>query len=168
MADDTRNRILDLIKESPGVHFREISRRLDVPMGVVEYHIHHLVRSDTIVAKKEGRYRRYYAEGKHGSKEKKALAYLRKEVPRNIIIHLMTHPGCRHRDIKEALRLTGSTLTFHLQKLVKDGVVTEKEDTGLKKYFVTDSDLISGSLIKYKGSFMDDLVESFAETWLDM
>ena len=119
MADDTRKRILDLIRESPGVHFREISRRLDVPMGVVEYHIHNLLKSQEIVSRSEGRYRRYYAEGKHGSAEKGALAHLRKGVPRSIVIHLMTHPGARHRDLKGALSLTGSTLTFHLRDLFR-------------------------------------------------
>jgi len=168
MADDTRKRILDLIRESPGVHFREISRRLDIAMGVVEYHIHHLIKAEEIVARREGRYQRYYAEGKHGSAEKKALAYLRKGVPRSIIIHLMTHPGCRHRDIKEALDLTGSTLTFHLQNLVRDRIVLEREESGSKHYYIVDKDLVSGSLIRYKGSFMDDLVDSFAETWLDV
>jgi len=56
---DTRKRIYDLIDSTPGIHFREISRRLDIPMGVVEYHIHYLMKKDMIIARKEGRYKRY-------------------------------------------------------------------------------------------------------------
>ncbi len=164
----TRDRVLSVIKETPGIHFREIARRLDLPMGAVEYHIHQLLKRDLIVARSEGRYKRYYAEGKHGSEEKRQLSYLRKAHPRSIIIHLMLKPGSRHRDLKDALSLTGSTLTFHLQRLVADGVVIEKDDGGTKRFYVVDPKGISASLIKYKGSFMDDLVESFADTWLQM
>lgn len=171
MSDDdtgTRDRVLAVIRETPGIHFREISRRLSLPMGAVEYHIHQLLKRDLIVARSEGRYKRYYAEGKHGSEEKRHLSYLRREVPRSIIIRLMLRPGSRHRDLKEALSLTGSTLTFHLQNLVRDGVVTEKDDGGTKRFYVSDPKGLSASLIKYRGSFMDDLVDSFADTWLQM
>lgn len=166
--EGTRDRILTLVRETPGIHFREISRRLGIPMGAVEYHLHLLLRQDLIVARTEGRYKRYYTEGKHGSEEKRHLSYLRRSIPRTILIRLLLKPGSRHRDLKEALSLTGSTLTFHLQNMVSDGVVVERDDAGTKRFFVSDPKGISESLIKYKGSFMDDLVDSFADTWLQM
>jgi len=166
--DDTKEMILSLIRESPGVHFREIARRLDIPPGVVEYHIHHLLRSDAIVARTEGRYKRYYAEGRHGSAEKRTMAHLRREVPRKVLMHLMLHPGSRHRDLKDALSITGSTLTFHLQAMVKDGLVRESDDRGIKRFYVVDPDGVSKSLILYKASFMDELVDAFADTWLEL
>ena len=87
---DTRKLIFDLIENSPGIHFREISRRLEIPMGVVEYHINYMLKRDMIVARMEGRYKRYYTEGKIGSKEKRVLAFLRKDVPRAIILFLIS------------------------------------------------------------------------------
>lgn len=164
---DMKKRIFDLISQSPGVHFREISRRLDAPTGALEYHLHQMEKRDMIVAKHEGKYKRYYAEGKVGSAEKRLLSYLRKDIPRGILIHLMLHPGARHRDIKEALSVGGPILSFHLRKMVRDGLVKE-EDEGTKRLFVADPDAVSRSLIMYKRSFMDDLVDSFADTWLDM
>jgi len=166
--EGTRDRVLEMVRRTPGIHFRELGRRLGLPMGAVEYHIHQLLKQDLIVARSEGRYKRYYAEGKHGSEEKRNLSYLRKPVPRSILIRLMLEPGSRHKDLKEALSLTGSTLTFHLQKLIGDGLVTEKDDGGTKRFYVSDPKAVSMSLIKYKGSFMDELVESFADTWLEL
>ena len=165
---DTRKRIFNLIESSPGVHFREISRRLDIPMGVVEYHVNYMLKRDMIVARREGRYKRYYTEGKIGSKEKKVLAFLRKDIPRAIIMYVMLNPGARHRDLKAELGISGSTLTCHLKKMVKKEVLTEKEEGGGKALFVEDPDTVSRTLIIYKKSFMDDLVESFTETWMDM
>jgi len=165
---ETRKRIYELVQASPGVHFREISRRLDLPMGVVEYHLNFLLKREMIVDRKEGRYRRYYAEGRIGSREKKVLSYLRKEIPRNILLHVMLHPGARHRDLKGDLRISGSTLSFHLQRMVADAVLREEDDAGTKRFHVVDPDSVSKTLILYRRSFMDKLVDSFTETWLDM
>lgn len=165
---DTRRRIYDLIDSTPGIHFREISRRLDIPMGVVEYHVHYLMKKDMIIARKEGRYKRYYTEGKVGSRDKKVLAFLRKEVPRNIIMHIMLNPGARHRDLKKELSLSGSTLSFHLKKMIKKDVIREEDDDGTKRFYVVDVEAVSKNLLVYKRSFMDDLVDSFTDTWMEM
>jgi len=165
---DTRKRIFDLIENSPGIHFREISRRLEIPMGVVEYHINYMLKRDMIVARMEGRYKRYYTEGKIGSKEKRVLAFLRKDVPRAIIMFLMLNPGARHRDLKAELGISGSTLSFHLKKMIKKEVILEEGDGGTKKFHVVDPETVSRTLIIYKKSFMDDLVDSFTDTWMDM
>jgi len=165
---DTRRIIYEVIESSPGIHFREISRRLDIPMGVVEYHINYMLKRDMIVARKEGRYKRYYTEGKIGSKEKKVLAFLRKDVPRAIIMHLMLNPGARHRDLKGELGISGSTLSFHLKKMLRKDVIREEEDEGHKRFHVVDPETVSHTLIIYKRSFMDDLVDSFTDTWMEM
>jgi predicted transcriptional regulator len=165
---DTRKRIYQLIESTPGIHFREVSRRLDIPMGVVEYHIHFLIKKDMIIARKEGRYKRYYTEGKVGSRDKKVLAFLRKEVPRNIIMHIMLNPGARHRDLKKELDLSGSTLSFHIKKMIKKEVIREDESDGTKRFYIIDVEAVSKMLLVYKKSFMDDLVDSFTDTWMEM
>lgn len=165
---DSRRSIYELIDSSPGIHFREISRRLDIPMGVVEYHLYYLLKNDMIIARKEGRYKRYYTEGKVGSRDKKVLAFLRKKVPREVLIYLMLNPDSRHKDIKNELKVSGSTLSFHMKRMIKKGVIEEDEEGGTKKFRVKDPEAVSRMLIRYKKSFMDDLVDSFTETWMEM
>lgn len=165
---DTRKRIYELIDSSPGIHFREIARRLDMPMGVVEYHLHNLEKNDMVVARKEGRYKRYYTEGRVGSRDKKVLAFLRKDIPRRIIMYIMMNPGARHNEMKRELELSGSTLTFHLKKMVKKDVLRETDEDGIKRFHVSDPEAVSRTLILFKRSFMDELVDSFTETWLEM
>ena len=165
---DTRRRIYDLIRESPGIHFREVARRLDLPMGAVEYHLNYLKKKDMIAARMEGRYKRYYAEGKLGSRDRTVLPFLRQKIPRAIIMHLMLHPGVRHKDLRAILDISGSTLTFHMKKMIVKGVLEERKEGGPKRYFVVDPDAVSRSLLQFKRSFMDDLVDSFTETWLEM
>ena len=165
---DTRRRIYDLILSSPGLHFREISRRADISMGVVEYHLNYLVKKEMIIAKTEGRYKRFYAEGKHGSKDKRTLHFLRQEIPRNILIKLLTSPGMRHKELKAEMVISGSTLSFHLKKMIAKEVIQERGEGRKKGYYVVDPDTATQALLEYKGSFMDDLVDVFTDTWLDL
>jgi len=44
----------------------------------------------------------------------------------------------------------------------------EEGEGGSSGYRVADPDTVSRTLIIYKKSFMDDLVDSFTETWMEM
>ena len=89
--------VFRFIRLNPGVHLREIQRRLSVSsMGNLEYHIHTLEKLDLIVERTEGGCKRYYPA--HGRvKNKKLLALLRQKVPRRIallILEKMRSAGC--------------------------------------------------------------------------
>lgn len=77
------------IKLNPGVHLREMQRRLTVSsMGNLEYHISVLKKLDLIIEETEGGYKRYYpVQGK--VKNKKLLALLMQKVPRRITILML-------------------------------------------------------------------------------
>ncbi len=77
-------------------------------------------------------------------------------------------PGLRHREIAEAVGASPSTLSFHLKKLEKAGVV-EAEKKGRERYYrVKDSDKVIETLLTYRESFLDSVVDRFAELWLDV
>ena len=42
------------------------------------------------------------------------------------------------------------------------------EEGSTKRFYVTDPEAVSRTLIMYKRSFMDDLVDSFTDTWMEM
>jgi hypothetical protein len=52
--------------------------------------------------------------------------------------------------------------------MLKKEVIREEEGEGPKRFYVVDPETISRTLIIYKRSFMDDLVDSFTDTWMDM
>ncbi|MCK4718093.1 MAG: winged helix-turn-helix transcriptional regulator, partial [Thermoplasmata archaeon] len=164
LALDTRRALFDLVTEFPGLHFREIVRRSDMSSSNVEYHLRHLVKHGILVVVEDGRLKRFYVQGKVGHAEKKILSVLRKEIPRGIVLFLLLEPGSGVGDIGEVFDLSPSQLSYYLRKLVDKGIISKEE--GKSRYHVEGEDKVASILIAYRPTFMDALVDSFADAWL--
>ena len=166
MADKTlnlesRKQTFDAIVDNPGIHLRELERKVDIPLGTIRYHIRVLEKRQLIIIRTEGKYKRYYAKGEIDRSDKDRLAVLRKELPRTIILFLMEFPGSTHSDLTEAIAVAPSTMSYHLKRLVKDNII-EKEKG---KYRVVDEEKIADLLIQYRQTFLDSLVDRFVRIW---
>jgi len=201
MELETRKAVLDCIRRFPGIHLREIQRKLDMPMGSLEYHLIFLERHRLVSVERDGHYKRYYA-ARSGIKDRTLLSLLRQETPRRIVIFLLENEdiqgelndagmesqrdgkavedqtlsrkapevraGVRHREIAEAVGVSPSTLSFHLKKLERAGVVEVKKKGRERYYRVKDRDKVIETLLTYRESFLDSVVDRFAELWLDV
>ena len=165
---DTRRRIFRLIEEVPGAHFREIHRRLSIPTSVVEYHLKYMESRDMLVFRMEGRYKRYYVEGAMGSADKTLMSLLRQKVPRRIVMEVALNPGVNHRELKTAVGISASTLSYHMKKLAAGGVIRQARQGRQNRYWLEDEEGVARALMTYKEGFMDEVVDSFAEAWLDI
>lgn len=158
---EVRRRIYEEVVMNPGLHHRELQRRLSLPSGQLEHHLRYLLKRELIVSRREGGYIRYYpAEGLKES-EKRALSFLRQEIPRAIMIYLLQNPGATHREILGGVKVSGATLTYHLKRMVSRGVVVEESAGREKHYTLADPDEVINLLITYRRSFLDALVDSF-------
>jgi len=164
----TRRIIYNCILKNPGIHERELERRLKLALSTIDYHLYYLKRKELVITKTDGHYTQYYASGKVGEKDKKLLAILRQKSPRKIIIFLLLNKMCFHRDICDHLGLAPSTTSFHLNKLVELELINRSEKGRETKYSINEPEYISDLIITYKKSFLDDAVYRFADTWLDL
>lgn len=164
----TRKKIYNFISSHPGMHERKISRELNIPMSTLDYHLHYLEKKELIVSKKEDRYNRYFVKGKVGIRDKKILSLLRKNSCRKILIFLLLNKECNHKTIRKHLGLAASTTSFHLKKLIRYKIIASIEQGRQTKYYVIDPEYVSKLIISYKKSFIDDAVDRFASTWLDL
>ncbi|WP_457554548.1 winged helix-turn-helix transcriptional regulator [Candidatus Pyrohabitans sp.] len=121
---DARRRIYEVVSCFPGVHFREIQRITRLGNGCLRYHLNVLERCGAIESEKYGRRLRYYPRGMN-SYQKKLLALLHLDTARRILVFLLNHSGARHGDIARVLKLSPSTVSWHMRKLVECGVVCE-------------------------------------------
>jgi len=145
---DTRKEIFKLVQSNPGLHMREISRRLEMQLSLVEYHLNYLEDNELVYIIKEGKYNRYYVDedmmssgSKLSSDEKRILHLLREDVPLKIIMDLLECGRLTHKELKEAVGVSGSTLTYHLKKLVKARMII-KVRRGKDKGFVIEDERI--------------------------
>ena len=165
---ETRRKIYSFIQEHPGTHEREISRRLHIPLSTLDYHLHLLSRRDLISSSEDGHYKKYYATGKISVKEKKIIGILRQKVKRKIIIFLLLNPDSTHKKICEYINLAPSTTSFHLNILVDLEIIKRNLIGRETEYYVENPEYISDLVLTYKKSFVDDMVERFADAWLDL
>ncbi len=165
---DTRKIIFEYVSQHPGCHFREIYHSLDLPTGVVDYHLRYLEDKELIVSKKSRGFKRYYVRDQVKTFDKELLAILRQKTPREIIIYILLNEGASHGDIKKEFNLSASTFSYHMKKVVKTGFVDFEKIGRKKRYYVKEPEMVAKALVTYKKSFTDEIVDSFEDAWLDI
>ncbi len=160
---ENRKKIYDLIEEFPGLHMREIKRRTDMSMNLVRYHLGQLKKYEVVEEVEEGEYKRYYP--KEGGRrvdfeDKRYLALLREEIPLSVVVYLLSEDEpVSHGDIKEELDIAASTLSYHLKKMRKKGLL-EKQG---REYWLSEPEVISNLLVKYEPP--KDVIDEFIDLW---
>lgn len=121
---ETRRRIYELIRDSPGVHLRELERRLNMVIGSLQYHLQYLEKKNLILSFKDEEYVRYFVKDKIlEESERKILSLLRRSGCRHILINLLQSPGMNNKELSTAVGLSPSTTSWHLNKLLKAGII---------------------------------------------
>jgi predicted transcriptional regulator len=161
-----RRRIFDRITQNPGTHFRELQRLLDVPVGMLDYHLKYLEKRGLVASKSEEHYTRYYAESAFDPASKEILSFLRQELPRGIILYIMMHPGCTHGQVLGSIDVTGATLSYHVKRMVTAGVVKAEKSGRETMLGVNEPEKVADLLITHRRSFLDKLVDGFVSAWL--
>jgi predicted transcriptional regulator len=162
---EARKIIYDFVVSSPGTHLREVQRQVNLPLGTVEYHLKYLVEREMLVEKADGNYKRYYPVGLYGSVDKQLLSLLRQEIPRRVVMKLLLNPGINFKVLSEGFPVSASTLSYHLSKLLEGDVVRKVKKGRESLYYVNNQEEVAKVLLTHRKSFLDSLVESFANLW---
>lgn len=163
---DARRRIYECIVSSPGLHFREIQRRLALATGSLDYHLHFLEKNGMIRKEKTGKFVRYYAYTKTWEQEEKdVLALLRQHNIRHILIFLIEKKKANAQQISQNVGISPSTLSWYLKQLTDKGIIVQTKRGRFRFYRVTDPSKIVKYIIMHKSSFLDDIVERFIAAW---
>jgi len=120
---ETRRRIYNYIKENPGLHLRELARRLNLSYYNLDYHINYLKKLDLVEVKTENSYSRIYVSNIIGTEEKAILNVFQQKVPRFILTSFLIFKVRTQKELSEDLEKHPTTIKFHLKKLVDLGVV---------------------------------------------
>lgn len=123
---ETRARIREHIAANPGVHFRELTRALDLATGQVQYHLERLdgVRRESVNG------RTHFYAVPYDPWERRAIAYLRRETARDVLIALLDRETAQPGEVADSLGIARSTLEHHLDGLVDSGIVAKRRDGG--------------------------------------
>lgn len=124
---ETRKRIARCIRTTPGVHFNELVRVLDLAPGQVQYHLKQLLATESVVDERLYGQTHYYPP-EYDSWERGALSLLHRETAGDIVAVLHECGSARPQTVAEDLDIARSTLEWHLDHLTEQDVVIKQRD----------------------------------------
>ncbi len=126
---DTRRRIVDAVRATPGIHFNGLVRTLDLATGQVQYHLKRLLAEQSIEATELYGRTHYYPAG-FDATDRRTLALLRRETTRDIVAYLLEHEMVRPGTLADELGVARSTIEWHLDRLLEAELVEKHRDDG--------------------------------------
>ncbi|MFA6333009.1 MAG: winged helix-turn-helix domain-containing protein, partial [Methanoregula sp.] len=75
--------------------------------------------------------------GKYDSSEQKVLKYLRQDTDRQILVALSGNPLMSRRDFEKILGVSGPTVTWHMKRLISDGLLEIRKDGRFTRYILS-------------------------------
>jgi len=119
----TRMEIYDFVKNHPGMQFRGICCSLNLPIGVVQYHLGLLTQAGLLTIFRDGRYTRYFESKRFSETEMTVISLLRRETTGKILSILLEKQSISHRDLSLQLNISSQALTWQMNRLRQTGLI---------------------------------------------
>ena len=162
---ENRKRLITIIQDKPGIHFRELQRESGFATGELEYHIDVLVKMEIISKKKSPHYTKYYPEAELGSKDKGIMDILRQPILRDILMFILSSKQVSHGEVTKEFRLLKSTASFYLNKLIDKNLIEKRKDGKKTFYKVNNPKEILRLILLYKKGFGEELASRAEGLW---
>ncbi|MGP6239100.1 winged helix-turn-helix transcriptional regulator [Cuniculiplasma sp. SKW4] len=154
--NSSRELILKMIKDNPGIHFRAIQRESGLAIGQVEYHLYRLEKEEVITVRKDGKYKRYFPYST-GESLKKSLGYhLRNKASRTIIFILLNKGTVAEGKLKERV---GSSWEDSIKSLMEENIVVKDG----QQFRLKDPENIREFIKRSRKSFIEELADSLID-----
>mgnify|MGYP002398971774 CR=1 FL=1 len=162
-ALEVRQQIYEFIQRNPGLHFREIHRRLAVAVGTLQYHLRHLEHEKLVIGRKDGEYTRYFVVGIVTERDRQLLQFLRQRPIRHALLLLLEKKRANHKQISLKIGLSPATTSWYLSKMIEAGLAAKSKSGREVFYSLVDPREISRVMLTYRASFLDEVVDRFAD-----
>lgn len=120
-----RSEIHDVVGEEPGIHFRELQRRLEAGRGALEHHLDKLVDANVLAEDEAEGYTCYFVQGSVDPEIVAVAPLLRTDTARDLLAAAAEAPGASVNALSEAADVSNSTASYHLDKLEEAGLVAK-------------------------------------------
>lgn len=127
----TRNQIAGYIRAHPGCHFGSILRGTGINRGTLSYHLGQLAMLGLVHEVRVRGLTRYFIQGSGLSDlEEKILIHRNNRVRCRILDLLELSPSVTRAELKKDLGISGPALWYHMQLLIRDGIVRTEQAKG--------------------------------------
>jgi DNA-binding MarR family transcriptional regulator len=165
--------LLTFVQRYPGVHLREIRRRLGIPIGTLDYHLYRLGREGLITVRFNGGYKCAYpsvaveAKGPIPDADQQLLALLRQSVPRALLLHLYLDGPSSPAGLAGDLGASPSNLAYFLKRLEAAGVLVREGSGSERRVRLTDPKRVHEVLLLFP-PLPEGAVDRFLRFWQEL
>lgn len=159
MIGDTqtsRDALLALLRREPGLHLREIPRRLGLSLSSVRYHLASLVNSESVIQVHHGRFVRWFPRQGLAAEDFLLISALRIHRQRAILLDLLERGPSRFSEIRSATGIPPSALVSDLRRLRSQGLLVVGDGP---RYAIADPPSVRRQLQRYRVVFPDLLAD---------
>lgn len=125
-----RQQIVEIVADEPGIHFRELKRRLDAGRGILDHHLDKLVEVDLLDEARGDTYRCYFPAGEVDRRVMAVAERLRADGARAVLTALRERASASLTELADAADLSSSTVGYHLDRLEEAGLLTKERSGG--------------------------------------
>lgn len=157
---DRKARILKLIKQYPGIRYRELLRVTELSNGVLSHHLKGLEECKAIRTNRQSGSTRYYPFDV-SDKEYNLLPYVRHRVTRQIVQFILDNELCTFNEIVEHTKNFPSTISVRLKRLREAGIIDVRYGERHQLYRIVNREVVVDVLARYQASLVDKAVDSY-------
>jgi DNA-binding transcriptional ArsR family regulator len=163
---EMRRRILLLVERYPGLHLREIQRRVGTSAMLAEYHLNILEKMGLVTSREQAGYRNFFpardAALQLDETDRRWLSLLRRPVVLGMVLSLLETGPTRPIQIARVAGLPSSTAMYQIKVLREAGLIASAED-GATRIRLADPDRVLELLRAYHP--VPDALTQFADIW---
>jgi DNA-binding IclR family transcriptional regulator len=164
---EIRRRILTLVERYPGLHLREIQRRVDTSAMLAEYHLNILEKMGLVTSEEHQGYRNFFpahhAPMQLDATDKRWLSLLRRPVILAMVLSLIETGPTRPLQLARAVNLPASTALYQIKTMRNGGLAVQGDEVGSSRIRLADPARVLDLLRTYHP--VPDALTEFASVW---
>jgi predicted transcriptional regulator len=160
----TRLEIQTFVVTHPGASAREVQRSLSLGWGETAYHLDQLLATSTLMRERAGR-RDYFFPKDTKLEDRRLHIAFQSSAERALLLTLVKDPDLSFSELADQLRMSKSTLSFHLKFLVATGSVRISTVAGVRRYHLDQPDRVKQLYRKYRSSWGDRWIDRFTSAF---
>ena len=155
--------IIDIIEANPGIKFSEIMRETGLKNGVLSYQLRKLEDSGSVKTERTLGTTRYYPLGMN-DEESSIIKHLRQKRFHIVMVLLYENPRLSFQNIVAMSKLSSSSVSIVLSKLVSEGIVNVAFVKRKKFYDIDKKNIIKNMIEIYHNSILNNTVSRHSST----
>ena len=135
LENENRKKIIELILENPGIHFRELKRTLEISSGNLTWHIEILVKYNVIKRKIIDKYVAYFPYYDKNPLSNINIKLQKSKLTLKTLKKIKENPGIWSTEIAKNFNVSKNVIGYHVKKLIDLGLINSIKEGNVNKLY---------------------------------